>query len=156
MLARSATVALALLVSTQAHAICSQGDLAGVWRFEFNTGIVRSDTNRVQTMSCLLRIKGNGAIVPRRCDPVDSSGEEGAFVTAGNRKFRMNLNNCEVRISSSSPSFGLQWIDGGDVLTRHFTNARLSISKDRQMMLGWLSNAGTPIMTVIALKRARP
>ena len=156
MLRRSAIAALAILVSTQAHAICTQDDLAGSWRFEFNTGIVRTDTLRVRTMSCILRINGNGVIVPGRCDPVDGSGEEGAFLTADNRRFLMNLNNCEIRLSGNAPSFGLRWIENGDTLTYHFTNARLSISRARQTMLGWLSNGGTPIITVMALKRAMP
>jgi hypothetical protein len=159
MLRRSAIAGLAILISTQAHAVCSQSDLKGSWRFEFGTGIVRSDINRLETMSCILRIKWNGAIVPGKCTPMDSSGDEGGFDNPGDRRFRMKASKCEVRITNNSDeSLGLMWIDGNDELTRHFGNARLSISENKQVLSGWLSltNGGTAIMNVTAVKRARP
>jgi hypothetical protein len=162
MLRRSATVALAILATTQAHAICTQHDLTGSWRFEFDTGLMwTTGSQRIMKMSCILRIKNNGAVVPRRCDSVDATGYEAEFINSGNRRLRMNLNNCEVRLSgSSSPRIVLFWqtsSSGG--IEHHFDNARLSISKNRQIMLGWLSfndKPAIPAVSVTALKRARP
>jgi hypothetical protein len=151
-----AVAVLAFLISTQAHAVCTQADLKGLWRFMFDTGIATSQTpSRSLISSCLLTIKADGAIVPRKCQTVYGSTDEGGIVIASsNRKFLMKP-NCTVVI-------------GGDIVYLNdfelkfgnsfwfFNGADLSISENKQMMLGWLSLQGTPVFAVTALKRATP
>jgi hypothetical protein len=60
--------------------------------------------------------------------------------------------NCTVVIGGNIDAFGLQF--GSD--TWFFNGASLSISENKQMMLGWLSFNGTPAFAVTALKRAAP
>jgi hypothetical protein len=147
---------LALVMSAQAHAACSQTDLRGHWRFLFDTGIATSQTpSRSLILSCVLRIKNDGAIVPVNCQTVNATGDEGGlFIAPSNRKLLMKQ-NCTIVIGGNivfQNDFGLKL---GNV-THYFNGANLSISQNKQMMLGWLSFNGTPAFAVTALKRATP
>ena len=143
------SVATVALAAAHAHAACSQGDLTGIWRFNFDTGYSPASLPTTRQQSCLLRIKSNGIIAPRKCNAV-GTGEVGEFVIhTPNTKLRMNANNCEARFLGN---FSLKFDD-----THHvFDDGRVSISPNKQLMLGWASYNDTPFAAVTALKRAVP
>ena len=147
---------LALVMSAQAHAACTQANLRGYWRFMFDTGIATTQTpSRSLILSCVLRIKNDGTIVPVNCQAVNGTGDEGGLIIApSNRKLIMKQ-NCTIVIGGNivfQNDFELKF----ENLNWYFNGANLSISENKQMMLGWLSFNGTPAFSVTALKRAAP
>lgn len=154
---RALTVAmLALVTSAGAHAACTQADLNGQWRFMFDTGIATGQTpSRSLVLSCLLSVKADGAIEPLNCQTVNGSGDEGALFIAPSARKLLMKSNCRVVIGGPivfQNDFGLQFGNN----SWYFNGADLTISEDKQMMLGWLSLGGTPMSSVTALKRATP
>jgi hypothetical protein len=150
---------LIMFLPTQAWAVCTQADLAGFWRFNFDTGVAANGVTDV--LSCILKIKANGEIVPGACQTVNFSDQKGEFfVNAPNRKLQMNTATCEARFSGTPVSDGdflLRFIDQGGITKFYKVNlARLSISADKQMLLGWLGSDNRGTVTTTALKRATP
>ena len=149
-------IAVLIVLSFPAHAACSQENLTGLWRFIFDTGVIRGDGKQSRTMSCTLNVRNNGAIVSRGCQTVDGTGDGGAFhIQSPNRRLKMNVNRCEVVIGGQivfANDFSLAF---GNV-SYHFNGASLSISQNKQMMLGWVSVYGAPVFSVTALKLATP
>jgi hypothetical protein len=135
---------------------CTQADLTGLWRFVFDTGYKQTGEARSDRLSCFLQIKGNGVIVPRRCETVNESGDRGDFIVASsNRRLRMKANTCEVMFSGAivfphdfKLTFGTFGTDAN--------GASRTISPNKDMMLGWLSYNGRPHVAVTAIRRATP
>jgi hypothetical protein len=148
--------ALIIVLPTQAWAVCTQADLTGFWRFNFDT-----NSGNGLVLSCILKIRANGEIVPGACQTVNFTSPKGEFlINAPNRKLQMNTATCEARFSGnpvSNSDFGLRFIDPGGTSVTYFVNAaRLSISVDKQMLLGWLGVDNQGYNTTTALKRATP
>jgi len=147
---------LAIVISARAHAACTQADLKGLWRFMFDTGIATGQSpSRSLILSCLLTVKDNGAIVPLSCQTVNGSGDEGGFNIAPSDRKLLMKSNCRIVFGGPivfQNDFALQF--GNE--SWFFNGADLTISEDKQMMLGWLSLSGTPVFSVTALKRAAP
>lgn len=154
MLVRCFAAALALLMSTQAHAVCKQMDLEGRWKFNFdlNRVVTINNVQRVLQLSCILQFKSDGEIKPEGCDGVDSQGSVGEFFIAqSERKLVMKQKSCTARFSGQIVyvnDFGLKI-----AATTYFVNAaELSMSANKQMMLGWLGVNDGPWASVIAMK----
>ncbi len=158
MFTRLLAAALAVTLPSTAFAACTQADLKGKWRFNFdlNRTITIDSAERVQFLSCVLNIKADGTITPGECDTVNNSGDPGSFFIAPSaRKLVMKTSNCTAIFSGDivfTNDFGLVL---GNV-TYFVNGAKLSISPDKQMLLGWVSVAGTPWSAVTAMKIATP
>jgi len=151
-----ATAILAVVISAQAHAACTQADLKGLWRFMFDTGIATGQTpSRSLILSCVLQIKGDGAITPRGCQTVNATGDAGGFVIHSPQRHLVMRPSCTAVISGDivyQNDFELQF--GNNFW--FFNGANLTIAESKQMLLGWLSLGGVPNFAVTALKRATP
>jgi hypothetical protein len=152
-------VVLMFVVPVPAWAACTQADLTGIWRFNFDTG-ASTGSARTYMMSCLLNIKAGGAIVPGACQTVNGSAEAGAFsINSPNRKLQMNNANCEARFSGNPQSgndFELQFTASGGGAIFSINAARLSISADKQILLGSLGTTNKAYILTTAIKRATP
>ena len=146
----------ALVMSAQAHAACTQTDLRGYWRFLFDTGIATTQTpSRSLILSCVLRIKNDGAIKPVNCQAVNGTGDEGGIIIAASNRKLLMRQNCTIVIGGNivyQNDFELKF----GSLNWYFNGANISISENKQMMLGWLSFNGMPAFAVTALNRAAP
>jgi hypothetical protein len=158
MFTRLLAAALAVTLPSAAFAACTQADLKGKWRFNFdlNRTITIDSIERVQFLSCVLNIKADGTITPGECETVNNSGDPGSFFIAPSaRKLVMKTSNCTAMFSGDivfTNDFGLAL---GNV-TYFVNGAKLSISPDKQMLLGWLSVSGKPWSAVTAMKIATP
>ncbi len=99
--------------------------------------------------------------MPGACQTVNFSNRVGEFVIhSPNRKLQMNTATCEARFSGnpvSDSDFQLRFIEPGVSGTIFGVNAaRLSISADKQTLLGWLGTANKAYVMTTALKRATP
>jgi len=161
---KAALAAAVLTISTQTYATtCTQADLTGSWRMQFNTGEDGGGNGAIDTLDCIVTFRADGSIVPVKCDAVNShvGGGGGFAVFTPSRKFVVHR-GCVVSISGTpgTDDFELQFFDGmGGKLGYGLTGANFTITANKQMMLGWMSFGGsmgspvTPRATVIAIRR---
>ncbi len=158
MFTRLLAAALAVTLPSAAFAACTQADLKGKWRFNFDLNRIATieGVEGAQFLTCTLTIKADGTITPGDCEAVNLSGDPGSFFIApSNRKLVMKTSNCTAIFSGDivfPNDFGL--VLGGT--TFYVNGAKLSISPDKQMLLGWLSVSGKPWSAVTAMKIATP
>src|SRR5690349_19580243 len=161
----AALFAAALSLSTPADAAsCTQTDLTGNCRTAINTGVPTSNAIALDILSCLVRCQPERTLVPLACQAVNSKqGNSGTFAAFTiHRKFRVTP-GCTVSISGtpeSSEDFEIQIFDGNGGKEGYGVNdANMTMSANKQMMLGWMSFGGfqtvpvTPRATVMAIRR---
>ena len=129
-----------LAISTAANAACTQADLTGLWRFQFNRGAVTS--NQVMMMDCRIAINQFGVIVPRGCEHIFASGT-GASVVVNTPSRRLRVNNeCSVSLTgtpSVTSDITLKFETEAATFNALVNTVSLSLSPDKNMMLGYVS-----------------